>query len=112
MTRAKLEYQISRPFAIRLVGEYVTNRQDSLRDDSRTGHPIYYSDGAGGFTRALGFEDNRFQADVLLSYRPTPGTVVFAGYGSTMTEPETFRFRDLRKQRDSFFAKVSYLFRL
>ena len=112
VTRAKLEYQISRPFAVRLVGEYVTNRQDSLRDDSRTGHPIYFSDGAGGFTRAVGFEDNRFQADVLIAYRPTPGTVVFAGYGSTMTEPETFRFRDLRRERDSFFAKVSYLFRL
>jgi hypothetical protein len=110
--RARLEYQISRPLFIRLVGEYATEMQDSLRDDSRSNFPIYLADGQGGFTRAVGFSENRLRADVLLAYRPTPGTVVFAGYGSTMTEPEAFRFNALRRTRDSFFAKVSYLFHL
>ena len=110
--RAKLEYQISRPFFIRLVGEYAMQRQDSLRDDSRTNLPIYFGDGQGGFTRATRFENNAFRTDVLFAYRPTPGTVLFAGYGSAMTEEEAFRFRGLRRTHDSFFAKVSYLFHL
>lgn len=110
--RLRLEYQIARPLFIRLVGEYATLKQDSLRDASRTEHPIYFSDGEGGFVRASAFENNNVRGEVLLAYRPTPGTVVFAGYGSAMTEPEAFRFSDLRRQRDSFFAKVSYLFRL
>jgi hypothetical protein len=40
-----------------------------------------------------------------------PGTLVYAGYGSTMEEPVEFRFDDLRRTRDGFFGKVSYLFR-
>ena len=110
--RLRAEYQISRPFFIRLVGEYAMEKQDSLRDESRTQLPIYFGDGAGGFTRAAAFERNTFRADVLFAYRPTPGTVFYAGYGSTLTEPEAFRFQRLRRTRDAFFAKVSYLFQL
>jgi hypothetical protein len=50
--------------------------------------------------------------DWLFSYQPTPGTVVFAGYGSTLTEPDGLRFRALRRDTDGFFLKVSYLFRM
>ncbi len=110
--RLRAEYQISRPFFVRLVGEYAMEKQDSLRDEGRTQLPIYFGDGAGGFTRAEAFERNTFRADVLFAYRPTPGTVLYAGYGSTMTEPEAFRFQRLRRTRDAFFAKVSYLFQL
>jgi len=49
---------------------------------------------------------------VLLSYQPVPGTVVFAGYGSDMTDEQAFQFRGLRRTEDAFFLKVSYLFRL
>jgi hypothetical protein len=94
------------------VGEYAMSKQDSLRDDSRTNLPIYLSDGQGGFTRAAGFRSNVFRSDILLAYRPTPGTVLFLGYGSTMTEPEAFKFNALTRTRDAFFAKVSYLFHL
>lgn len=110
--RLKLEYQIARPLFIRLVGEYAMSKQDSLRDNSRTEYPVYFADGSGGFTRAAAFERNSLRADVLVAFTPTPGTVVFAGYGSTMTEPRSFTFSALERQRDSFFAKVSYLFRL
>jgi hypothetical protein len=37
---------------------------------------------------------------------------VYLGYGSTMSEPDDFRFRDLRRTSDGFFGKLSYLFRL
>ena len=52
--------------------------------------------------------------DWLFSYQPTPGTVVFAGYGTGLEEPD--RFGDVRRRlirvSDGFFAKISYLFRL
>lgn len=110
--RLKLEYQANRSVFFRFVGEYDAYRQDDLRDDSRTDLPIYLYDAATGrHDRALGYRTNRFRADWLFSYQPVPGTVVFAGYGSTMAEDRALRFRHLERRRDGFFVKVSYLFR-
>lgn len=111
--RLKLEYQLTRAIFFRFVGEYDAYREDDLRDDSRTNRPVFiYSPAAGTHTRALGSRANRFRADWLFSYQPVPGTVVFAGYGSTLSEARALRFRDLSRVRDGFFVKVSYLFRL
>jgi hypothetical protein len=55
---------------------------------------------------------NEFSTDWLFSYRPVPGTLVYLGYGSTLDEPRAFKFQDLRRTRDGFFGKISYLFRL
>jgi hypothetical protein len=109
--RAKLEYQLSRPLFVRVVGQYIQDKTDSLRDDSRTGAPILKA-GPGGVTRSAASHSNLFHADVLLSYQPVPGTVVFAGYGSNMVDEEAFQFRGLRRTDDTFFLKLSYLFRL
>jgi hypothetical protein len=111
--RLKLEYQLARPLFIRLVGEYNTYEQDSLRDDSRTNAPILlYNPQTGGYRRTAAFSDNAFRGDVLLSFTPMPGTVFFAGYGSAMAESESFKFADFRRQSDGFFLKASYLFRM
>src|SRR5438132_256841 len=109
--RAKLEYQLSRPLFVRVVGQYIQDKTDSLRDDSRTGAPILVA-GPGGVTRSAASRSNRFHADVLLSYQPVPGTVVFAGYGSNMVDADAFQFRRLTRTDDAFFLKLSYLFRL
>ena len=104
---------MSRPIFLRVIGEYDSQKQDALRDDSRTGLPILIRNPATGlYAPATAFERNRFRADALFSYQPTPGTVVFAGYSSLMTEPEGLRFGRLRRTNDGFFLKVSYLFRL
>jgi hypothetical protein len=58
-----------------------------------------------------GTKSNELSMDWLFSYRPIPGTLVYLGYGSTMEEPDEFRFDGLRRTRDGFFGKVSYLFR-
>jgi len=108
--RTKLEYQLSRPLFVRVVGQYIQDKTDSLRDDSRTGAPIFIK--GDTLARAAASHSNLFHADVLLSYQPVPGTVVFAGYGSDMVDEEAFRFRGLRRTDDAFFVKVSYLFRL
>jgi hypothetical protein len=111
--RLKLEYQIARPLFVRLVGEYDAYQQDSLRDDTRTNAPILVFDGGSGqYAASPAFQDNSFRGDVLLSFTPVPGTVLFAGYGSTLTDSEAFRFRSLRRRQDGFFLKGSYLFRM
>jgi hypothetical protein len=112
--RVKAEYQISRPIFVRVVGEYNSDWQDDLRDDSRTNLPIYIRTGAGTFERAAKTYLKSFRADWLFSYQPTPGTVLFAGYGNTLANPDDLdpRSTRLRRIQDGFFIKLSYLFRL
>ncbi|HSL22040.1 MAG TPA: DUF5916 domain-containing protein [Vicinamibacterales bacterium] len=111
--RLKVEYQLTRAIFLRWIGEYDANEQDDLRDDSRTGLPIVIMNRATGeYELARAFRRNQFRNDWLFSYQPTPGTVIFAGYGSTTSEPRPLRFADLTRVRDGFFLKVSYLFRL
>lgn len=111
--RLKAEYQISRPIFVRVVGEYNSDWQDDLRDDSRTNLPIYIRNASGGYDRAAKTYVKSFRADWLFSYQPTPGTVLFAGYGNTLADvddnPRTSR---LTRTVDGFFLKVSYLFRM
>jgi len=111
--RLKAEYQLSRPIFLRVIGEYDARRQDTLRDDTRTGLPILIRDPATGlYAPATAFERNRLRVDALFSYQPTPGTVLFAGYTSILAEPEGLRFGSVRRTNDGFFLKISYLFRL
>ncbi len=114
--RLKVEYQASRPIFVRLVGEFTSERQSALRDDTRTGAPILILDSeAGEFVRTTPFSHRSFRGDVLFSYQPTPGTVLFAGYGSTLRDPidpdDPLR-AGLRRSEDGFFFKMSYLFRM
>jgi hypothetical protein len=110
--RVKVEYQLSRAVFVRTVAEYSSSKQATLRDETRTFAPILLRARDGTFSRAAGRVTNRVRADWLFSYKPNPGTVLFAGYGSTLTEPEALRFRDLDRTSDSFFVKLTYLFRL
>ncbi|HEY2852282.1 MAG TPA: DUF5916 domain-containing protein [Gemmatimonadaceae bacterium] len=110
--RLKIEYQLSRAIFFRAVGEYDSSKQAALRDETRTFAPILLRQSDGSFVPAVATTSNRFRADWLFSYQPNPGTVMFAGYGSTLTEPEALRFRSLYRLDDSFFVKVTYLFRM
>ena len=114
--RLKVEYQVARPVFVRLVGEYATERQDDLRDHTRTEAPLLIFDPeAGDFVRATAFDRKSFRGDLLFSYQPNPGTVLFAGYGSTLrdpVDPEDPLRTGLRRSEDGFFLKMSYLFRM
>ena len=112
--RLKVEYQVSRPIFVRVIAEQNGDFQDTLRDDSRTGLPIYVRDGQGGFIPASRRDTKRLRLDWLFSYQPTPGTVFFAGYGTSVVEQDTLLRGRQPYQRlsDGFFAKISYLFRL
>ncbi|MCH8960868.1 MAG: hypothetical protein IH820_05960, partial [Bacteroidetes bacterium] len=110
--RLKVEYQLTRSIFVRLVGQYDAYFVDELRDNSRTDDPILLFDAdTNTFERATKFRRNDFRVDGLFSYRPTPGTVFFFGYGSSLDEPDSFRFRRLERTSDGFFVKLSYLFR-
>ncbi len=110
--RVRAEYQVNRQVFVRVIGEHSVVRQDSLRDDSRTELPVYLQQANGTLSRASAFKRTRARLDVLFSYLPSPGTVVYLGYGDQLRADEPGGSRTLRRSADVFFAKVSYLFRL
>jgi hypothetical protein len=110
--RMKIEYQLSRPIFLRFVGQYDATKIAALRDDSRTNDPVLIRRADGTFRRADAVQRSGFRADWLFSYQPNPGTVLFAGYGTSMNGAEFFEPGALERTSDGFFVKVSYLFRL
>jgi hypothetical protein len=110
--RLKLEYQLSRPLFVRFVGQYQSQERAALRDP-RTGDAILVRDATtNDFVASTATATNSLRTDWLVSYRPIPGTVVFAGYGSGYLGTEGYSFRGLERSEDGFFFKVSYLFRM
>ncbi len=110
--RFKVEYQLTRAIFFRYVGQYISQDQAALVDP-RTGQPLYVFDpDSASYFPAGAQVRNDFRSDFLFSYRPTPGTVLFFGYGSSMSEPTAFSFGDLQRTSDGFFLKASYLFRM
>jgi hypothetical protein len=104
--RAKVEYQATRSLFFRIVGEYRAQSQDGLLD-ARTGAPLYPNGVASSPARS-----GTLRVDYLVSYKPSPGTVAFFGYGSSLASPAlTERLWDVRRQSDGFFVKLAYLFR-
>ena len=122
--RVRAEYQITRSIFVRAVGEYRADFADDLRHTGQTEMPLYREVSPGGFVRARGYVTvndrpnhvNSFRPELLFSYLPSPGTVIYAGYGGTMLEPDAFRLgrgvSELRRQNDALFVKLSYLFRV
>jgi hypothetical protein len=109
--RLRVEYQIARPVFVRVVSQYESTSRAALRDP-RTGAVLLVPGATpGSYVPIAARSSNGLRADGLFSYRPNPGTVVFAGYGSTLTEPDALAFSGLRRTNDALFVKLSYLFR-
>jgi hypothetical protein len=109
--RLKLEYQLSRPLFVRFVGQYQSQESDALRDPA-SGNPILLRNAQNRFVLSTPTSSNHLRVDWLVSYRPTPGTVVFAGYGTGYRGLEGYSLQGLDRTDDGFFFKVSYLFRM
>ena len=107
--RVKIEYQVARSVFVRIVSQYEANRRETLVD-YRTGLPLLVRQSNGTYAQSVARASNLLRADWLFSYRPSPGTVFFAGYGNSMTEPEALGFDRLRRVSDGFFLKASWLF--
>jgi hypothetical protein len=104
--RVKVEYQPTRALFFRVVGEYRSQRQDALFDPWNGTRRLRVNGEVVGATRGDGL-----RLDFLLSYEPTPGTVAFFGYGSSLATERPLSLYDLRRQSDGFFVKLAYLFR-
>ena len=112
--RLRVEYQITRAFAVRGLAQYSVEEVDVLRAPDggeylRDGEPFRLR--RGNLPSYLEPQLNPLRLDVLLSYRPSPGTVAFLGYGREVTDEEAFRFGGFQPRVDGLFFKVSYLFR-
>lgn len=107
--RLKAEYQVARSVFVRVVSQYEANRRETLVD-YRTGLPLLVRQSDGSYTLSSARRSNVLRTDWLFSYRPRPGTVLFAGYGGSMTEPGALSFDRLRRVSDGFFLKASWLF--
>jgi hypothetical protein len=124
ITRVKTEYQLARPLFFRIVGEYTAADRLALRDESRTNGRLLFTDVDGKLVASTPERDHTFRADWLVSYQPNPGTVFFAGYGSTYfrdsSDPAQLARRwrteqllsGTRRTTDAFFVKASYLLRM
>jgi hypothetical protein len=107
-----------------VVGEYTAADRVPLRDESRTNGRLLFLPSDGSYVASSPERDHTLRTDWLISYQPNPGTVFFAGYGSSYfragSDPlelrQRWRSTDLlagsRRTTDAFFVKASYLLRL
>jgi uncharacterized protein DUF5916 len=100
--RLKLEYQPSRALFFRAIGEYRSERRAELLD-ATTGDSLFV-----GGTAQPAVEFNGFRLDLLASFEPTPGTVAFLGYGSSLETDGEFNWSRLERVTDGFFVKLAY----
>jgi hypothetical protein len=85
--RLKAEYQPRRSLFVRVIAEY--------RSERRTLESF-----------------KGLRTDWLASFEPTPGTVVFLGYGASQERsPDRFGTDTLQRTADGFFVKLAYLIR-
>ena len=103
--RLKVEFQPSRAFFFRFIGEYRAERQAALVNPG-DGAPILV-----GGSSDTGRDDNVFRIDWLAAYEPTPGTALYFGYGSTLQDSGALSFSNVRREEDAFFLKAAYLIR-
>ena len=103
--RLKLEYQPNRALFFRAIGEYRSERRAALIDGG-TGDSLF----VGGVAQPT-TEFNGFRVDLLASYEPTPGTVAFLGYGSSLETDTEFNWSNLERVNDGFFVKLAYQIR-
>jgi hypothetical protein len=102
--RLKVEYQPRRELFFRVVGEYRSERTAALL--SPAGDSLF----VGGEPRPAN-DFNGLRLDLLASFEPTPGTVAFLGYGSSLETDGEFDWSRLRRMNDGFFVKLAYQIR-
>jgi hypothetical protein len=100
--RIKVEYQAARSIFFRMIGQYQSQRQGVLLD-AIDGEPLLV---AGVFPAPQ--KSNGLRLDWLASYKPTPFTIAFFGYGSSLVTDRTLSLSNLHRMNDGFFLKIAY----
>jgi hypothetical protein len=104
--RFKVEYQATRSVFFRMVAEYQSLRQALLLDPA-DGIPLL----VGGVLPAAQ-STTGLRLDWLASYKPTPGTVAFVGYGSSLAADDLNPLSThLQRMSSGFFLKLAYQIR-
>ncbi len=109
--RLRTEYQFSRALLARVIMQVESRERDALRDPF-TELPLYSRSTSGALVLAGVRRSLLGRADVLLSYLPSPGTVVYVGYGSAVDASADSRLSNAERTSDGAFIKLSYLFRV
>jgi len=100
--RLQAEYQPNRALFFRAIGEYRSERRAALRA-AGSGGPLFIDGAAQPAVRT-----NGLRVDLLASLEPTPGTVAFLGYGSSLETDGDFNWSRLERVSDGFFVKLAY----
>jgi hypothetical protein len=100
--RLQAEYQPNRALFFRAIGEYRSERRAALLDPE-SGDPLFIDGAAQPAVRS-----NGLRVDLLASFEPTPGTVAFLGYGSSLETDGDFDWSRLQRVNDGFFVKLAY----
>ncbi len=100
--RLQMEYQPNRALFFRAIGEYRSERRAALLDPG-SDDPLFV---AGEAQPTTSF--NGLRMDLLASFEPTPGTVAFLGYGSSLETDGEFNWSRLERVNDGFFVKLAY----
>jgi hypothetical protein len=103
--RLKVQYQFSKALFARAIVQYNLQKRDALRTPD--GAPLTID---GELSQEV--REGQLQYDLLLSYEPSPGTIVYAGWSRVREGLDTYRFGDLTPVAEGLFVKLSYLFRL
>ena len=101
----RTQYQFSKSLSFRAVVQYSLEERDALRDPT-TEQPLLI-DGV----RQDESESGQFEAQFLLKYEPSPGTILFVGYNRLMSGLANLRLSQMDLVGEGFFVKASYLFR-
>lgn len=107
LMRVKAQYQFSRSLFARVIGQYNLRSRDALKDPI-TGLPLVSL--SGGSTGAVSGGD--FGANILLSYEPSPGTLMYIGWTRQMIGPDSWDLASYDRAAEGLFVKISYLYRL
>lgn len=110
--RLRVEYQATRYVQFRFVGQYDSRMTDGFTDP-RSGDRIIFRSASGAFSPSARVASNGVRADWLLAVTPSPGRVLYVGYGASLSEPRPFAFGDeLKRTSDGLFIKLSYRYRI
>ncbi len=101
----RAQYQFSKALLARVIAQYNLNERDMLRDPT-TGQPLLI-DGS----RVEAIDEGDFQGQVLVSYEPSPGTIVYVGYSFLREGINTYDISKMDPMADGLFVKFSYLWR-
>ena len=110
--RIRVEYQLARTMLVRFVGQYENRTRDAYRDPVSNA-PILFRSSTGTYSASARTVTNAMRADWLFAYLPSPGRVIYVGYGASLKQTDPFSFSD-RPERtsDGLFVKLSYQLRV